>query len=89
MIAEDRTYLEVMNIIAELTVNGEQIDFEPVNHYELYVLARGGVEVRDFEEAVNAWLATKRHTYGTHWGYIRSIALRKAAERELIKGEVL
>lgn len=88
MITEDRTYLEVMNIIAGLTVNGEQIDFEPINHYELYVLARGGVEVRDFEQAVEAWITTKKRS-GTDWGFIRAVALRKAAERELIKGEVL
>lgn len=84
----DRTYLEVMNLIAGLSVGDEQIEFEPYNHYEIYILAAGGVEVKDFEEAIARWMKTN-FTHGSHWGYIRTTALALAAKRALILSEVL
>lgn len=85
----DRVYLEVMNIVAGLTVGGEQIPFEPYNHYEIYILASGGVEVRDFEEAAEIWVKSNLKNYSSHWGYIRTTALAIAAKRKLIQSEVL
>ena len=67
-----------------LTRNGEPIQFDTIHAFELIVLVAGGVTYKDFEYAVRLWLETTRRINGPDWGYIKSVALRRAAERQML-----
>ena len=73
-----------LNTIASLSRGGEPIEFEPVHRFELLILVAGGVTEKDFEEASEIWLKSTRQMNGSDWGYLKSVALRRAAERELL-----
>ena len=73
-------------IIDSLTRGGEPIEFETINASELVVLVTGGVTYKDFEHAVSLWLKSGRNITGD-WGYLKTVALRRAAEREMLVRE--
>jgi hypothetical protein len=70
-----------------LTRSGEPIQFDTIHAFELIVLVTGGVTYKDFEYAVRLWLETTRRINGPDWGYIKSVALRRAAERRMLVQE--
>ena len=72
------------HLIANLSRGGEPIEFQPVHAFELIVLVAGGVTAKDFEEAAEIWVKTTRRINGPDWGFIKSVALRRAAEREML-----
>lgn len=47
--------------------------------FEVSILLDGGVTVRDFMFAIDAWETTKA-SVTNHWGYIKAVALRRRAD---------
>jgi hypothetical protein len=76
------------NIIDALIRGGEPIKFESINASELVLLVTGGVTYKDFEHAARLWLDSGRNISGD-WGYLKTVALRRAAEREMLVREAL
>jgi hypothetical protein len=74
-------------LIDRLSRGGDPIEFKTIHAHELIVLVTGGVTYKDFEYAVDLWLQTTRKINGPDWGYIKSVALRRAAERQMIVRE--
>jgi hypothetical protein len=70
-----------------LTRGGEPIEFLPIHAFELIVMVTGGVTYKDFDYAVRLWLDTTRMMNNRDWGYIKSVALRRAAERLMLVEE--
>ena len=75
------------HLIANLSRGGEPIEFQPINAFELIVLVTGGVTAKDFEHAAQVWVQTKHPINGPDWGFIKSVALRRAAKREMLVRE--
>jgi hypothetical protein len=75
------------HLIANLSRGGEPIEFQPIHAFELIVLVTGGVTAKDFEQAAQIWVETTRKINGPDWGFIKSVALRRAAEREMLVRE--
>lgn len=59
---------------------------EPVQQAELDILFRGGVTPADVQAAIHTW--GRAHHVAEDWGYLRTVMLRRAAERELLRREV-
>lgn len=76
-----------LHLIANLSRGGKPIEFQPVHRFELLLLVIGGVTAKDFEEAAQIWVDTTRPINGPDWGFIKSVALRRAAEREMLVRE--
>lgn len=80
----------VLELMSTLVRGEDPITFTAVDGSELRILLAGGVEPRDFEAAVDIWIGTRQnYSKSTDWGYIRTVALRKAAERKLAQSEVV
>jgi hypothetical protein len=75
------------DLIAPLRCNGEPIQFDPIHRFELLVLVAGGVTPLDFRVATEVWASTTRKINGPDWGYIKSVALRRAAQRKMLVKE--
>ena len=74
-------------LISGLSRGDDPIEFQKVHAFELVLLVAGGVTYKDFEEAAQIWLKTTRRINGPDWGFIKSVALRRAAEREMLVRE--
>ena len=74
-------------IVAELAAqtwsgSGETIlDMGEQEVAEAKVLIRGAVTLEDFLDAIDAWPNARVIRGGTTWGFVRTVALRKKAER--------
>jgi hypothetical protein len=87
MAIKEDFYNEAIDILSLCRIGDKPMYMPPEAFFELQIIIMGGVEPRDIQAGVDFWVRANREMT-SHWGYIRTVALAKAANRMMLQAEV-